>query len=77
MHAQISRWGNSLAVRIPKSLADSLGLHEGSEIDISAGADALTLRKQEPTLEEMVKGITSDNVHGEFVYGPAVGKEAW
>jgi antitoxin MazE len=31
---QIGKWGNSLAVRLPASVVDALGLHEGDEIEI-------------------------------------------
>lgn len=36
---QVSRWGNSLAVRLPKALVDHLGLKEGDELDVVAARD--------------------------------------
>jgi antitoxin MazE len=77
MHTQIARWGNSLAVRIPKAYADSLGLVEGASVDIDATATALIIRREGPTLEELLDGITPENCHGEFDFGPSVGNEAW
>lgn len=32
---QVSKWGNSLAVRLPAAIVDALGLKEGDEIEIS------------------------------------------
>lgn len=36
---QVSKWGNSLAVRLPKALVDQLGLKEGDELDVVAAHD--------------------------------------
>ena len=36
---QISKWGNSLAVRLPKALIERLGLKEGDEVEIRGAAD--------------------------------------
>jgi antitoxin MazE len=33
---QVARWGNSLAVRLPKKLVEQLGLRAGDELDIVA-----------------------------------------
>jgi antitoxin MazE len=41
MKMQIGRWGNSLAVRLPKALVDRLKLKEGDEIDAGAIERAL------------------------------------
>jgi antitoxin MazE len=33
---QVSKWGNSLAVRLPKALVEELGLKEGDELNVVA-----------------------------------------
>ena len=43
---QVSKWGNSLAVRLPAAVVDALGLKEGDDIEIYvAGARAFEVRK--------------------------------
>lgn len=39
---QVSKWGNSLAVRLPKALVEELGLKEGDDVDVTS-ADAQTI----------------------------------
>jgi antitoxin MazE len=41
MAVQVSKWGNSLAVRLPKSLVDALGLKEGDELEVVAAKDGV------------------------------------
>jgi antitoxin MazE len=75
--AQLAKWGNSLAVRIPKSVAEQARLREGDSIVIEALAGRIELRPAEriPTLEELVAQITPENRHGEIDWGPNRGKE--
>jgi antitoxin MazE len=76
----ISKWGNSLAIRIPAAAADSVGLSEGSEVEIKVKAGALVVsptRKRSYDLKELVDQITPENRHGLIDWGKPVGKEAW
>jgi antitoxin MazE len=75
--AQVAKWGNSLAVRIPKDVAEQARLHEGDSIVIEALDGHVELRPAEriPTLEELVAQITKENRHEETNWGPDVGKE--
>jgi antitoxin MazE len=75
--AQVVKWGNSLAVRIPKALAQEARLQEGDSIVIEASADRIELRRAAriPTLEELVAQITPENRHPETQWGPDIGKE--
>jgi len=75
--AQVARWGNSLAVRIPKAVAEQARLQEGDAIVIEALKGHIVLRPAEriPTLEELVAQITPENRHKEADWGPDVGKE--
>ncbi len=80
MKARIRKWGNSLALRIPKSFAAEVGLCENLVVDLSVGAGALVVQphKEEPCLlEDLLRGVTPENLHGEWDTGPAVGKEVW
>ncbi len=36
---QVSKWGNSLAVRLPAAVVDALGLEEGDQIEIRVAGD--------------------------------------
>ena len=75
--ASIAKWGNSLAVRIPKAVAEKARIREGDPVEIKAGKGRIELRRAEkiPTLEELVAQITPENRHGEIDWGPDVGKE--
>jgi len=74
---QVVKWGHSLAVRIPKAVAEHARLREGDPISIEALEGHVELRPAErtPTLEELVAKITPENRHEEINWGPAVGKE--
>ena len=76
----ISKWGNSLAVRIPAADADSIGLSEGSAVEIKVKAGSLVVspaRKRRYDLKELVDRITRENRHGLIDWGKPAGKEAW
>jgi len=75
--AQVAKWGNSLAVRIPKAVAEEAHLQEGDSIMIEALDGHVELRPAEriPTLEELVAQITKENRHPETDWGPDRGKE--
>lgn len=80
MRTRFGQWGNSLAVRIPKSVALQLGLHEGQEVEVSVEGDRLTLqpkRASRVSLEALLAGITDENLHGETHWGPPAGREEW
>jgi antitoxin MazE len=79
MQAQIGKWGNSLAVRIPGTYARELGLREGTDLDVTLVNGGLLLRprSRKYTLDELLAGITEENLHGETDWGPPVGREAW
>jgi antitoxin MazE len=79
MQIQVGKWGNSLAVRIPGPYAKDLALKEGMEIEVSLVNGGLLLRPRPAsyTLDELVAGITPENIHGETDWGPPVGRESW
>jgi antitoxin MazE len=81
---QFRKWGNSLAVRIPKSAADAIRACDGKKVELTVHDGALVLRplakpKRKPryTLDELLAGMTRDNVPAEIEWGPPRGNEAW
>jgi antitoxin MazE len=76
--AQIVKWGNSLAVRIPKPVAEAAGVREGDAIVIEADEGHIRVRRKQriPSLKELVAQITPENRYEEILSGPARGKES-
>lgn len=80
MSTIISKWGNSLAVRIPQNLAKEINLVEGSEVELVLEDGKLIIQprtRQQYSLEEVVEAITPGNRHDEIDSGAAVGNETW
>jgi antitoxin MazE len=80
MRTQLQKWGNSLALRIPKPFAAEVGLEQESIVDITVQEGRIVVAPVAPpllTLEGLLKGITDENIHHEVNAGPAVGVEAW
>ncbi|MCD6135519.1 AbrB/MazE/SpoVT family DNA-binding domain-containing protein [Candidatus Bipolaricaulota bacterium] len=80
MRSRIKKWGNSLALRIPKPIADEIGLQRDVPIDLSLRDGKLLISpivESKITLDELLEQVTEDNIHGEVETGPAVGKEVW
>ncbi len=80
MRARVQKWGNSLAVRIPKSLAleSHLGQNTLVEMSLEAGKIVLVpIAPAELTLDQLLERVTPDNLHGETKTGEAVGQEVW
>ncbi len=77
MTTQLARWGNSLALRLPKSVAMEANIGEGDKVDVTVkdGAIVITPAHRKYTIEELVEGITPENRHPETDWGPPVGKE--
>lgn len=79
MKTHVQRWGNSLAVRIPKVVAQELGIGEDTAVELDRVDDALVIRvaSNELSLEQLLASITDDNLHGEVDTGASTGMEAW
>ncbi len=80
MRANIQKWGNSLAVRIPKPLAEQAHITQGSLVEIKLVGDVLQIKPVAPqqyTLAALLEGITEENLHDEVDTGEAQGKEIW
>jgi len=79
MRTQVSKWGNSLGVRIPKAYAEEVGLAEGATVEVKVSGRKLILAPAQPEydLQKLIGGITPMNRHGETDWGAPAGKEAW
>jgi len=78
MKAQLARWGDSLAVRIPKPAAQKAHIKEGDflEIEISEGCIELRRISRVPSLRKLIAQITPENRYGEISTALELGKEA-
>jgi antitoxin MazE len=77
---QVSKWGNSLAVRIPLALAREASLAEGDRLTLNVAADgSIVLRpaRRKYELRQLVSRITTKNRHLEMDWGPPAGRESW
>ena len=74
---KVAKWGNCMAVRIPKEKARETGLELGAEVSVEKVKDGVLIRplRRRPTLRDLVSRITPQNRHGEVDVGPPVGKE--
>lgn len=78
MNARVQRWGNSLAIRIPRAYAADLGVREGSEVELTLDGRALIVTPSAiPSLDALLEGITDTNRHDELEPGPPEGGETW
>jgi antitoxin MazE len=80
VQTRIQKWGNSLGLRIPRSLAAETGVGVGSEVDLSVQGGDLVVRpaKRRPyRLNELLRKVTARNLHDEVHTGGPTGKEVW
>lgn len=80
MDTTIQKWGNSLALRIPRSVAKESRLHQGSVVDIALAAGRIVVkprRQRHYTLAQLLRGVTRHNRHTDLDWGQRVGREAW
>jgi len=79
MQAQVLKWGNSLAIRIPKPIADDARWQLGDPLEIAVAADGvvqLHRAGETPTLAQLVAQITPENRYAEISLGAQIGREA-
>jgi antitoxin MazE len=79
MKATILKWGNSLAIRIPKNISKDTMVSEGSDIDITVenGKIVVSPSTKVYSLNELLKNITNENIHSEVSTGDHLGGEIW
>jgi antitoxin MazE len=78
MQTRVQKWGNSLGVRIPRGLAEQIGLGAGTEVSLSAKDGQLVVKPALParlSLDDLLAGITDSNLHSSIETGSSVGAE--
>ncbi|MYB17049.1 MAG: AbrB/MazE/SpoVT family DNA-binding domain-containing protein [Chloroflexi bacterium] len=75
--SHVSKWGSSLAIRIPKAVAEQWGVGEGSAIEIDPKGEELHLRKRNFDLNDLIKEMSRNRQHPEEEWGPPLGEEEW
>ena len=80
METRVKKWGNSLALRIPKPLATQVGLEANTLVRVLLRGEELVIAPVKPPslkLEDLLAQVTEHNLHGEVFTGPAAGREEW
>jgi len=80
MQTKVQKWGNSLGLRIPKSFAEQAGVEAGSDVDLSVEDGELIVRPTRPPrykLKDLLRSVTTKNLHKGVETGTPVGQEAW
>ncbi|HYY26123.1 MAG TPA: AbrB/MazE/SpoVT family DNA-binding domain-containing protein [Candidatus Udaeobacter sp.] len=77
MHVRVQKWGNSLALRIPKRLAK---VTEGTVLNLAVFEGkvvATPVEQKKLSLSELLAKVNKKNLHGEVDFGRAAGRETW
>jgi antitoxin MazE len=80
MKVAIKKWGNSAAVRIPAAVLEASQVEIDEEVDIREEAGRIVIepvREKKYKLDDLLKGITNDNLHQEIDFGRPEGREVW
>ena len=80
MKVQIQKWGNSLALRIPKSFAIESKVSSGSTVEVSLDKGKIVvtpIAEPEIKLEDLLNKVSKRNIHAEIDSGSPLGKEVW
>ena len=77
MRTLIEKWGNSLVVRLPKSLSSDAHLSEGTPVELQVEGDRLviTLARAKFELSELLSQFKPEHRHGEVNWGAGCGEE--
>ncbi len=81
MLAKVQKWGNSLALRLPKALAEEIGVQQESAVNISVRDHAIVIELARKTtrydLNQMLDEVTPENLQSEVATGAPTGQEIW
>jgi len=81
MLARVQKWGNSLALRLPKALTEEANVHLDSPVEITVRDHTIVIEpvreKKAYDLDELLAGVKPGNLHGESDFGGPVGREVW
>jgi antitoxin MazE len=83
MTTTVQRWGNSQAVRIPKTILESLFMKENDKVVITADNDSIIIRKAtrkrraNKSLDERFSEYKGNHICTEYDWGDPAGNEVW
>jgi antitoxin MazE len=79
MTTLVAKWGNSLGLRLPKSVTQAARISEGDSVEITVQKGAILIRPSRPaySLRQLVAKVTPSNRHDESDWGGPVGRESW
>ena len=80
MKTRVQKWGNSLALRIPKAFANEVGLQRETSVEVSLADGKLVITpvaKPKATLKQLLAKVTEENLHHEVDTGSIAGNETW
>ena len=80
MKTTVQKWGNSYAVRIPKSFIKEVGLEYRTDVELSLENGSLVIKpikEKTLTLDELLVGVNKNNLHAAIETGESVGNEVW
>ena len=80
MKATVKKWGNSAAVRIPASVMEAMHLELDEVVEVREEKGRIVIepvRKKKYVLDELLQGITAENLHEAVNFGSPEGKETW
>jgi len=80
MKTRVQKWGNSLAVRIPKSFAAGMGIGNNAPVEMSLEEDALVIKPDRDRawdLDALLAEVTDENIHPEWETEEPAGEESW
>lgn len=79
MEVRVQKWGNSLAVRLPKPVAKDAMLEDGSIVNLRVINGKIVAEPVGPryALADLLRAVKKNNLHGEVETGPPLGREVW
>ncbi|WP_440616556.1 AbrB/MazE/SpoVT family DNA-binding domain-containing protein [Cysteiniphilum sp. 6C5] len=80
MQVYVKKWGNSAAIRLPVSLMKSISIDVDSEVNITEDKGRIIIepvKKKKYILNDLLAGITDENMQSEIDFGREIGNEKW
>ena len=79
MKAKVAKWGNSLALRLPKALVQAYAVKEGTDVELTEQANGILLKPvgQHYDLHDLLKQVRPENCHDSLETGESIGRETW
>lgn len=78
MQVKAQKWGNSLAIRLPRALTRDANIQENQVLEARASRGQLIIEpRKHPTLDELLAKLPDDYRESELSTGAPVGKEVW